>query len=411
LADTLLAQVSRAEAGASAAATPAIVLGSGIGTLGTLRLLRRAGIPAYALPAAPMIESRSRWLRGVPGAEGTLACAEALPALLERCALERAVLLPTSDALLRAVCALSPALAARFPSSTPALAVALQLTDKAQFASLLERLAIPAPRTLIAPDAANVAGFAGQKFEHLFIKPTDSAGFMRRYGVKACRVRDLSDARAQLQHLQREGVPVIAQEYVPGPASAHYLLDGFASAGGQVQALFARRRLRMYPPDFGNSSYMVSVPLAEVDEAARSLRRILEAIGYRGIFSAEFKRDARDGQFKILEINARVWIYVEFAARCGVDVCTMAYRDALGLPLQAPPPYRDGARLVAPDTDIAAAYHAWSKGQLTLWQWLRSWIGAQQPLFNWTDPRPALSEWRVLSGRIMRRLVRGPAGP
>ena len=35
-------------------------------------------------------------------------------------------------------------------------------------------------------------------------------------------------------------------------------------------------------------------------------------------------------EFKILEINARPWWYVELASRCGVDVCTMSYRDAFG---------------------------------------------------------------------------------
>jgi len=411
LSDALLLRVPRVVAGSAVAATPAVVLGSGVGALGALRRLRRARVPAYLLPAAPMYESRSRWLRPVPGARGTLAAAGTLATLLENSSLERAVLLPTSDALLRAVCELPPLLAARFPSSTPALEVALQLTDKAQFAHLLERLAVPAPRTLVAPDARTLAQFAGDRFEHLFIKPADSASFMRRYGVKGCRVRDLRDGCAQLERLQADGVAIIAQEYVPGPASAHYLLDGFAGAGGQVQALFARRRMRMYPPDFGNSSYMVSVPLAEVEGAARSLRRILEAIGYRGIFSAEFKRDERDGLFKILEINARVWIYVEFAARCGVDVCLMAYRDALGLPPLQPRPYRSGARLVSPEIDIAAAYHAWSHGELSLLGWARSWLGAQQPLFNWTDPRPALSEWLALMGRIVRRLLRGPPVP
>jgi predicted ATP-grasp superfamily ATP-dependent carboligase len=411
LSDALLLRVPQAKAGSAVAATPAIVLGSGVGALGALRRLRHAGIPAYALPAAPMYESRSRWLRALPGARGTLAAGTALATLLEGSGLARAVLVPTSDALLRAVCELPPPLAARFPSSTPTLEVALQLADKARFAHLLERLAVPAPRTLVAPAADTLARFAGDGFEHLFIKPADSASFMRRYGVKGCRVRDLKDGCAQLQRLQADGVSVIAQEYVPGPASAHYLLDGFAGAGGQVEALFARRRLRMYPPDFGNSSYMVSVPLDAVEGAARSLRRILAAIGYRGIFSAEFKRDARDGQFKVLEINARVWVYVEFAARCGVDVCLMAYRDALGLPAPRPPRYRSGARLVSPEIDIAAAYHAWSQGELSLLGWARSWLGAQQPLFNWTDPRPAVSEWLALLGRIVRRLLRGPPAP
>ena len=162
----------------------------------------------------------------------------------------------------------------------------------------------------------------------------------------------------------------------------------------------------MYPPDFGDSTHMISVPLAEVEPAVQSLRAILAAIQYRGIFSAEFKLDARDGTFKILEINARVWIYVEFAGRCGVDVCTMSYRDALGLPIMDFPEYRSGVRLVSPYLDLAAARFVWSQRQLSKLEWLRSWFGAQQPHFNWTDPVPALTDWADMSYRAVRRIVR-----
>jgi D-aspartate ligase len=148
------------------------------------------------------------------------------------------------------------------------------------------------------------------------------------------------------------------------------------------------------------------VPLSEVEPALQSLRTILAAIQYRGIFSAEFKADARDGTFKILEINARVWIYVEFAGRGGVDVCTMAYRDALGLPLGDPPAYRSGVRLVSANEDLAAAQYAWSQRQLSKGAWLRSWLGAQQPHFNWTDPASALRDWGDMSYRVLRRVLR-----
>src|SRR5262249_20666982 len=83
LSDALLLRVPRAVAASKAAATPAVVLGSGVGALGALRRLRHAGVPAYLLPAAPMYESRSRWGRPVPGARGTLAAAGALATLLE----------------------------------------------------------------------------------------------------------------------------------------------------------------------------------------------------------------------------------------------------------------------------------------------------------------------------------------
>ena len=200
---------------------------------------------------------------------------------------------------------------------------------------------------------------------------------------------------------------MVVQEYVAGPGSNHYLIDGFVDAGGTVRALFARRRLRMYPPDFGDSTHMVSVSLSEVEPAVASLRTILTAVGYRGIFSGEFKRDERDGLFKILEVNARVWIYVEFAGRCGVDVCTMSYRDALGLPVNEPAAYRTGVRLVSPYLDLAAVRSAWRKGQMSPGMWLRSWAGAQQPTFNLSDPLPAIADWYDVSRKLLRRALRG----
>jgi predicted ATP-grasp superfamily ATP-dependent carboligase len=265
---------------------------------------------------------------------------------------------------------------------------------------------VPHPPTLVLDERGDLVDLAAAPDRDFFLKPINSAPFIQKYRVKGYRVRDVKDARAQLSRLRAEGHPVVVQEYVPGPASNHFLIDGFASEKGTIRAMFARRRLRMYPEDFGDSTHMVSVPLSEVEPAVQMLREILAAISYRGIFSAEFKRDARDGQFKILEVNARIWIYVEFAGRCGVDVCTMAYRDAQGLPLGEPPAYRSGVRLISPFTDLQGARLAWSQRRLRGGPWLRSWLGAQQPHFNWTDPLPALVEWREISRAFVRRARR-----
>jgi D-aspartate ligase len=391
--------------------TPAVVVGSGLGALGALRLLHRAGVPVYSLSVQPSLESHSRWFRPLPGANGALAAGVPLARVLEGSPLEHGVLIPCSDSVVSAISELPPALAGRFPSSTPSAAAVTQLVSKAKFAILLDSLGIPHPRTVVVDDPSDLERFADAEFAQLFLKPVDSASFVRSYGVKGCHVRDLADARARLAHVHADGHRVVVQEYVPGPGSNHFFLDGFASTGGQVRALFARQRLRMHPPDFGNSSHMISVPLADVEPAARSLQAILASIRYRGIFSAEFKVDARDGAFKILEINARVWIYVEFAGRCGVDVCTMAYRDALGLPPEGHPAYHSGVRLVSPYLDLNAARDAWLQGQLSPGSWLRSWIGAQQPTFHWADPVPALRDWCDILRGLLRRARRRGSGP
>lgn len=384
---------------------PAVIAGAGLGALGALRLLHRSGVPSYCLSigTGPGLESSSRWYRAFDVAARQPTPQSSLQTSLEIGRIERGVLLPCSDALVREVSSLPPALASRFPSSTPSVDAIRALTNKAEFAHLLERLDIPRPRTIVVDNGGSLEPFPAAQ---LFLKPVDSASFMRRYGVKACRVRDVAEARELWMRLHAEGQQVVLQEYVPGAASDHFLIDGFASTGGEVRALLARRRLRMHPADFGDSTCIVSVPLSEVAPAVQALKSILAAVRYRGIFSAEFKRDARDGIFKILEINARIWIYVEFAGRCGVDVCTMAYQDALGLPLSLPRSYRAGARLIAPYHDLAGAHQAWLEGSWRFIPWARSWFGAQQPHFKWNDPGPALRTWRQIASRLVRRLWR-----
>ena len=58
--------------------------------------------------------------------------------------------------------------------------------------------------------------------------------------------------------------------------------------------------------------------------------RLITGCGLRGIFSVELKRDANSGIAKVLEVNARPWWYVHYATACGVNVCEMTYRAALG---------------------------------------------------------------------------------
>ena len=386
------------------APVPAIVVGCGLTALGAHRLLHRAGIPVYAVNSPASFEADSRWCRPLPGFGGDHD-GRGLAAILAASPVAHAVLIPCSDQAVNEIAEFPPALAARFPASVPSAAIVAQLTDKAKFARLLDELAVPRPITAIVNHPSDVDAIPDVAFSGAFLKPRDSTTFLARYEVKAMRVDSRADAAAKLERICGDGLAVILQEFVPGPGSNHYLIDGFADSKARVRALFARRRIRIFPPDFGNSSYMVSVPIATVEPAVESLTKILSHLRYRGIFSAEFKFDERDGLFKILEINARAWAYVEYTGRCGIDVCKMAYDDALGLEVPEKWDYEVGARLIYPHIDFFAARREWQEHRLSLAGWLRSWIGAQQPHFNWSDPLPALRNWIVLARHIARRLL------
>lgn len=380
--------------------TPALIFGNDVTALGTLRSLRARGIPTTVASPRPALEQRSRWFVPAPGPTPA-PNAEALQRYLEAHIPEGTVLFPTSDLFALALARLPEAVRERWPT-VAARADAMEiLVDKALFAELVERLEVPHPLTRPVHDAEEMAALDPARLEGCFLKPTDSQRFFARFGVKAARAATATEAVAWAERASEAGVDLVVQEYVPGPGDLHYYVEGYSTGDPATTTWFARRRLRIYPPDFGNSTWMRSVPLEEVAPARDALRRLLEHLEFRGIFSAEFKRDPRDGEFKLLEVNARPWWYVEFAVRCGVDVVYQAYRDALGLPTEPSRPYDVGRSCVYPYYDFHAVREA--KGLPAAVGNAFGWMGAWQPIFRWNDPKPAVS---ALGDILLRRFRR-----
>lgn len=367
-----------------------------------LNVLHRVGIPAYAVCPDSDFVRHSSWYRALPGAMAQARLTD-LASLLEALPLERAVLLPCADDWLRAVANLPASLAQRFPSSTPCECVDA-LVDKWKFARLLDHLQIPHPRTHLISSRERFDSLDDSEFRGAILKPLSSVEFASKHGVKGYLIENREQALKAFQNLD---LPILVQEFIPGPATAGYFLDGFRDRTGRLSALFARRRLRMYPPKLGNSTFIESVPLREVESAALFLECLLEKIEYRGIFSAEFKFDERDGLFKLIEINARPWWYVEFAANCGVDVCSMAYQDALGAPVSPVTGYEVGRRCAFVMNDFRAWKDSRSALNLSLGSLVRSWMLSDSTPFHWNDPRPALRYLQnSLTGFVRSRFSR-----
>jgi predicted ATP-grasp superfamily ATP-dependent carboligase len=378
-------------------AVPVLVLGKGMTALGVVRVLGRRGVSLFVAGAGQDIVTRSRWYRPLPG--GPLGRGGNLAERLASLDLERMVLLPCSDGWAMAVSLLPEELRRRFPASVAQTARLERFVDKGRFAETLAELEIPHPRTvrLSTPEALDETTdeWLGQSF----LKPTDSGRFSAEYGIKAIRPRSREHAASVVAGARAKGLELMLQEFIPGPPTQHLFLDGFVDRQGRVCAMFARRRLRMFPAEFGNSTYTESIPLAEAVPADATLRRLLSGIGYRGVFSAELKRDARDGVFKLLEVNARPWWFVEFAAACGVDVCEMSRRDALEEDVAPVSEYLVGRRCVYARRDLASR-HGNHAGVLQI---LASWVGARHLTFTWDDPRPGLEEVSEWARRKLRR--------
>ena len=392
------------------AGIPAIVVASRQTGLGTLRSLRLAGIAAYvACPRGDLIR-RSRWFRPVPGAEDWDGSPGAhADALLGASALQRTVVIPgRDDAVPWAAGLPAGPLAARFLVSSSSRESLQILLDKSRFGAFLAQTGIPHPRTFTIRSDADIAAVPFDDLDRVFVKPADSQRFLRVMGVKGMWARNRAEFEAIWHRVAEHGLGVIAQEYIPGGADDHYFIDGFRDRKGALAALFARRRIRISPPDFGCSSYCVSIPMGDVDAALPGLVELLERLHYRGIFSAEFKRDARDGRFRILEVNTRAWWYVEFATRCGVNVVEMAWRDAQELPVTpVPAGYKVGAGCVNLSNDLETVLPRHGARRTPLGVALRQWTSGYFNIFRWDDPMPGLQvAWQTLAQWLRNRVRR-----
>ena len=185
---------------------------------------------------------------------------------------------------------------------------------------------------------------------------------------------------------------VIVQEWIPGTGSAQFSYAGLWDHGRPVASLVARRT-RQHPIDFGRSSTFVeSIEQPEVEALAG---RFLKSLDYTGVAEVEFKYDARERQYKLLDVNGRFWTWCGLGSLAGVDFPYLAWRQAMGLTVE-PCRAKPGAAWMHASRDIVAAWQEMSAGSLTFGDYLKSF---RKPLafanFALDDPLPALVEFPV----------------
>jgi predicted ATP-grasp superfamily ATP-dependent carboligase len=146
-----------------------------------------------------------------------------------------------------------------------------------------------------------------------------------------------------------------------------------------------------------------SIDSAEVAETGENLTAFLQSLEYRGIFSAEFVRDERDGLLKLIEVNTRAWAYIQFAWECGVNIADMYYRDALNLDIEPVSAVRTGIGLVVMPNDFAAVRAERKSGTTTYRRAISEWLAARSALYSRGDSAPLITRWfEVIAGRFRR---------
>jgi D-aspartate ligase len=390
--------------------TGALIVGGAHGALALARSLGRHGIPVCFLTDDHPIARHSRYTERSfawdgPGQEGAV---EYLKDLARRHQLEGWVLIAAGDAELRTLSQHHADLSTVFRVAVPPWETVRWTHDKRLTYERAAALGIDYPRCYNPRDLQELAAL-DCRFP-VVLKPTvreERNDFTR---AKAWRVDDRATLLARYQQaaamVGERGI--VLQELIPGCGSAQFSYAAVWHGGAPVASLVARR-MRQYPIDFGyTSTFVETVEQKDVEEAAC---RFLQSINYSGLVEVEFKRDHRDGCYKLLDVNARAWTWNGLGSIAGVDFAHVLWRVATGETVAPVRCHADVAWMHG-SRDILAVALEMMAGHLSLADYLRSW---RKPMvfaaFAKDDLVPGLVDLPLAAARVLRRYLPHPARP
>jgi D-aspartate ligase len=368
--------------------TPVVILESGHhGGLGIARTLGRLGVPVYSVDSTRWeVAFSSRYCRGRFLVDLENESPERAVAELRYIAHNlpgRPILMPVTDRGCLWVAEHAAALREVFNFPVQDAALVRTLCDKSRMQELAARHGVPIARSVVPQSKLDVARFIESAVFPVMVKATDAESLRSRAGGTKFIVhsgRELSELYARAE--DREAPNLMIQEFIPGE---DWMFDGYFDAHSNCLFGMTAKKIRRFPAKTGVTSLGICL---ENDTVYRTTAAFMKAIGYRGILDIGYRRDERDGNYKVLDVNPRIGCTFRLFAASGVDVARALYLDLTG---QAVPPAQtaEGRKWAVEDFDFFSALRSWRDGTLSFKEWARSFAGVQETAgFAWDDPLP-----------------------
>lgn len=318
--------------------TPAIVVGGGLNALGVVRSLGAAGVPVRVLDTDPRSSAmRSRWGRAqvVPTVEGAAFMAE-----LQRIVAPlgpRVVLFLTEEKAVNTVSELRASLPASVLIRLPEHQRLMQLMHKQGFQELAEAMAAPVPRTVRLQSSQDLPLVRALTFPCV-LKPSEKSYAYGARFKKAYKVASADEVDALYREIEPVLADMVVQEWIEGGDGDIYFCLQYIGGQGEVVSSFAGRKIRSWPPRIGGTASCTAA-WEHAQELSDTTAAFFRQVGFTGMGSMEYKRDARDGRFCMVEPTvARTDFQEEVATLNGCNLPLAAYCHELGLPAPAVSP-------------------------------------------------------------------------
>lgn len=369
-----------------------IIIEGHVQGLSNTRSLGEEGIPVWVIDREKCVASSSKYCRKFfkCPAFNDDQLAVFLVELAKKENIKDWLLLPSNDHAVFTIARNKDKLSQYFKLITDDLKIISKIYDKSNLLRIAERVGVPIPTThyFTSKDEAIPSDLT---FPTL-TKGKTGLSFYKSLKKKAFLAETEKELREQLKMIKTK-VPLsetFTQELIPYDGNNKTISFTAFSVNGEIKTHWTGVKLREHPIQFGTATYTQSIIVPELLEHSE---RLLNELKYTGICEIEYLQDPRSKEYKLIEINARSWLWVGLAKKCGVNYAKIAYDFVNGNSIDYPKKYKEGVYWYNPITDFVYSIIGILRGKIKIGNYLKSifLIKKENALFQKGDLKPGFT--------------------
>jgi len=298
----------------------AIVLGMFETGLGVARSLGRKGVKVYGFDFKKDIAFYSKYVKAKTCPHPLNEEKQFIQYLISfaKTKHKKPVLFITSDDFLISVSRNKKTLEKYFLINLPENKLIESIADKYKQYELAKAAGIELPQTFALRKTEEINTIANELNYPAIIKGLNVNSWRKNISgsVKGFEVISKSEFIAKTDELLKKKTECLVQEIIKGPDTNHYKFCSYFSKKGEMLLGFTLQKIRQNPIHYGVGSVVKSI---HYDTLFKTGEKLFKEINYKGVGSAEFKLDSKDGKLKLIEINARYWQQNILPDACGMN--------------------------------------------------------------------------------------------
>lgn len=253
--------------------------------------------------------------------------------------------------------------------------------------------------------------------------PNQVLGLLDDAGLEFLKTEYCTDMDALVHALARYQ-PITGQPLVQEFAKGVGLGQMFHFENGRATLFFQHERLHEWPPEGGVSTLCCALPDTLHQPQRLLSERLLTEMGWDGPAMVEYRYDAANARYVLMEVNARFWGSQSLANHCGATFAWEIYRRRILEQTAPAAAYRGDlkARYMVPETKrLLRLFLQNSQIEKTVYQphKYRDLLGYVRDFFDrrsryyvacWDDPKPLFADILAIIGKILRPNEATPDG-